>query len=210
MIVSFVLAKLGGNERALERFSLRPEVLMAHLCGKTVALIGNAKSLSLGQFGPFIDLADIVIRLNAAPMPSAVSHGTKTDWIALSSPIPTEILQSRNPTHFLWMTRKRKRLPYALTVRPGFYLNRRSDALALRAQLNAPPTTGLMMIDLLARSPAAKITLYGFDFFTSLSLSGSRTAVQVPHDFAAERAFVDALLARDPRFSLRIPSAISE
>ena len=67
-----------------------------------------------------------------------------------------------------------------------------------------------MMIDLLARSPAAKITLYGFDFFTSLSLSGSRTAAQVPHDFAAERAFVDALLARDPRFSLRIPSAISE
>ncbi len=210
MILSFVLAKLGGNERALECFSLRPEVLMAHLSGKTVALIGNAKSLSLGQFGPFIDLADIVIRLNAAPMPSAVSHGTKSDWIALSSPIPTEILQSRNPTHVLWMTRKRKRLPYALAVRPGFYLNRRSDALALRAQLNAPPTTGLMMIDLLARSPAAKITLYGFDFFTSLSLSGSRTAEQVPHDFAAERAFVDALLARDPRFSLRIPSAISE
>ena len=210
MILSFVLAKLGGNERALECFSLRPEVLMAHLSGKTVALIGNAKSLSLGQFGPFIDLADIVIRLNAAPMPSAVSHGTKSDWIALSSPIPTEILQSRNPTHVLWMTRKRKRLPYALAVRPGFSLNRRSDALALRAQLNAPPTTGLMMIDLLARSPAAKITLYGFDFFTSLSLSGSRTAAQVPHDFAAERAFVDALLARDPRFSLRIPSAISE
>jgi hypothetical protein len=202
MILSFLWAKLTGNEAALERLSLTPEALNADLQGKSVALIGNAKSLSQGQFGPQIDAADIVIRLNAAPMPSASSHGTKTDWIALSTPIPDEVLAARNPARLLWMTRKRKRLPYALATRPGFYLNRRSDVTALRARIDGPPTTGLMMIDLLSRSQAAKIDLYGFDFFSSLSLSGSRTAAQVPHDFNAERAFVEALLTRDPRFCL--------
>ena len=59
-----------------------------------------------------------------------------------------------------------------------------------------------MLIDLLARSGAAEVALYGFDFFASLSLSGTRTAAQVPHDFAAERAFVTALIAQDPRFRL--------
>ena len=210
MMLSFLWAKLTGNETALERLSLPPKALMADLKGRTIALIGNAKSLSHGHFGPQIDAADIVIRLNAAPMPSSTSHGTKPDWIALSTPIPPDVLEARNPARILWMTRKRKRLPYALAARPGFYLNRRSDVMALRAKIDGPPTTGLMMIDLLSRSDAKKVTLYGFDFFASLSLSGSRTAAQVPHDFNAERSFVMALLARDPRFSLQNPSALAE
>jgi hypothetical protein len=73
-----------------------------------------------------------------------------------------------------------------------------------------PPTTGLMMIDLLASSHATKITLYGFDFFASLSVSGRRTAAQVPHNFQAERAYVTALLARDSRFCMANPSALTE
>ena len=58
MILTFLWAKLTRNETALERLSLPPQALMADLKGKTVALIGNAKSLSQGQFGPQIELAD--------------------------------------------------------------------------------------------------------------------------------------------------------
>ena len=75
-----------------------------------------------------------------------------------------------------------------MATQKGFALPPLDTYLRLKAQLNAPPTTGLMMIDLLAGSPATKITLYGFDFFASLSLSGRRTAAQVPHNFQAERA----------------------
>lgn len=108
------------------------------------------------------------------------------------------------------MTRKRRRLTYGLLTRPGFTLNRRADVEALRLRLGGPPTTGLMMIDLLSRSTATCLTLYGFDFFASQSLTGSRTAANVPHDFAAERAFVEALIARDPRFILSDPSVLAE
>ena len=108
------------------------------------------------------------------------------------------------------MSPKRKRLSWAMSSRKGFALPALDTYLRLKAQLSAPPTTGLMMIDLLASSHATKITLYGFDFFASLSLSGRRTAAQVPHNFQAERAYVTALLARDSRICLANPSALTE
>ena len=100
------------------------------------------------------------------------------------------------------MSHKRKRLDWRIATSPGFYLHPLPDYQRLRDRLKAPPTTGLMMIDLLAASGLARLHLYGFDFFASLSLTGSRTADQVPHDFAAERAFAEALAARDGRIML--------
>jgi hypothetical protein len=100
------------------------------------------------------------------------------------------------------MSHKRKRLPWAAATSPGFYLHPVAEFTRLRSQLSAPPTTGLMMIDLLAQSGLARLDLFGFDFFASLSLTGSRTAGQVPHDFGAERGFVEALIAHDPRITL--------
>lgn len=200
--LGFFWAKLTGNEAALERLSAPTEALRTELAGKRVALVGNARSLAKGRLGPEIDGADLVIRMNAAPMPSADSHGTRTDWLAISTPPDPALIAARAPARLLWMTRKRKRLHWWITQTPGFYLNRRAGAQALADRLGAPPTTGLMLIDLLAQSPAAEVRLYGFDFFASLSLSGRRTAADVPHDFAAERAHVQALIAADPRFRL--------
>lgn len=199
--LGFLLARLLSDEAGLARLSAPPAALMAELEGRDVALVGNARSLAEGRKGAAIDAAGLVIRLNRAPIPSPVSHGTRTDWLALSVPIGAETLAARAPARVLWMTRKRKRLPYALATRPGFYLNPRADWQDLSARLGAPPSTGLMAIDILARSPAASVTLYGFDFFASLSLSGRRTAAEVPHDFAREAAFVAGLARRDPRFA---------
>ena len=173
----FLWARLTGDEAALESLSLTPATLMQGLSGRSVALIGNAKSLGTTRFGPQIDAADLVIRLNAAPMPDAASHGTRTDWIALSTPIPDDILRDRNPDCVLWMTRKRKRLPYGLATRPGFYLNRLSDVARLRAVIGGPPTTGLMMIDLLSALPPPGSTCSGL---TSLPRCRCRAAVPLP------------------------------
>jgi Glycosyltransferase family 29 (sialyltransferase) len=175
---------------------------MAEVAGKRVALIGNARSLAAGQRGAEIDAADLVIRINRAPMPAARSHGTRTDWLALATSIPAADVDRIGPRRLLWMSPKRKRLSWRVASSPGFYLHPLADIERLRDRLDAPPTTGLMMIDLLAASRLARLDLYGFDFFASLSLTGSRTAAQVPHDFDAERAFVERLAARDPRLRL--------
>ena len=199
--LEFFLARLRGDELALAALSDPPETLLAELAGRRVALVGNARALSQSSYGAEIDAADLVVRINSAPIPAMRSHGSRTDWLGVSVPPDAAVSAARVPARILWITRKRKRLPYALAHRPGFYLNRRVDAEALAAQIGAPPTTGLMLIDLLARAPLASLTLYGFDFFASLSLSGRRTAGQVPHDFAAEAAWVAALIARDSRIT---------
>ncbi|WP_372840540.1 glycosyltransferase family 29 protein, partial [Phaeovulum sp.] len=175
--------------------------LMEELQSKHVALVGNARALANTSHGAAIEAAELVVRINSAPIVSSISHGTRTDWLGVSVPPDQATLAARAPRHVLWMTRKRKRLPYALAHRPGFYLHPKADSARLRALLGAPPTTGLMLIDLLSRAPLASLTLYGFDFFASLSLSGRRNAQQVPHDFGAEASFVADLIARDSRIT---------
>lgn len=203
--LAFLLARTLRNEEALQRLSVPEADLMARIAGQSVALVGNARSLAEGRRGPEIDAADVVIRLNRAPMPAAESHGTRTDILALATSISTADMARLHPGRLLWMSHKRKRLPYAVATSPGFHMPGTGQFGRLKATLGAPPTTGLMLIDLLARSAAREVRLYGFDFFASLSLSGRRTAAQVPHDFAAERRFVEALLAADPRFHLVPP-----
>ncbi|MCE6952429.1 glycosyltransferase family 29 protein [Cereibacter sphaeroides] len=201
--LSFLLARTLRREAPLAALSLSEDALLARFATERVALVGNARSLSGTSFGEEIDAADLVIRLNRAPMPSATSHGTRTDALALATSIKAEALERLSPRLTLWMSHKRKRLPWHVATRRGFYLHPREDHADLKQRLGAPPSTGLMMIDLLARSRAAEVTLFGFDFFASLSLTGSRSADRVPHDFTAEAVFVRDLLQRDPRFALR-------
>jgi hypothetical protein len=198
----FIWAKVAGDEAALMRLSAPPEALMAELNGRRVALVGNARSLAARREGAEIDGADLVIRLNTAPLHSPASHGGRTDWMAVSVPVEDRVIGERGPGRVLWMTPKRKRLPWRIARRPGFVLAPAEWNARLAAELGARPTTGLMAIDLLARSGAREVRLHGFDFFASLSLSGGRTAKDVPHDFAAEKAWVDRLVGKDRRFAL--------
>lgn len=200
--LGFLIARSLRQEAALQRLSLPASAALQLVAGKSVALVGNARSLAEGRHGAEIDAADVVIRINRAPMPSAASHGTRTDILALATSIPRTELERIQPGRIWWMSHKRKRLPWSVATSPGFHMPGLGLFNGLRASLGAPPTTGLMLIDWLSLSGAAQVSLYGFDFFASLSLSGSRTAAQVPHDFSNERAYVGALMARDPRFRL--------
>jgi hypothetical protein len=198
--LGFLWARTLRQEAKLEALSSSPEELLAAVAGRSVALVGNARALTEG--GAAIDAADLVIRINRAPMPQAQTHGTRTDMLALATSLPLRDLVRLRPGRILWMSPKRKRLTWGLARSPKFYLHPQRKIARLAEALGAPPSTGLMMIDLLARSEATQIDLWGFDFFASQSLSGSRTAAQVPHDFAAERGFVEHLCASDPRFRL--------
>lgn len=175
--------------------------LMQNLDGKAVAIIGNSRALAEKAFGSEIDGADTIIRMNRAPIPSLSSHGTRTDWLALATSLPKADLARIQPGRILWMSHKRKRLHRWMVAIDGFYLHPIPQFRQLSDELSAPPTTGLMIIDLVAKSNANSVSLFGFDFFKSLSLTGRRTAGQVPHDFKAEKLWVERLLSSDSRFS---------
>jgi hypothetical protein len=200
----FTLRKGLQGEGFLKSFSCAPEQLHHDLHDKSIAIVGNARSLGARGFGPAIDEADIVIRMHAAPLVSPLSHGSKTDWLALAMPVPEKTICERSPERLLWMAKKRKRVRLRFAQRQGFYLHPVPEWDRMHDTLGAPPTTGIMLIDLVARSNAEKIDLYGFDFFASLSLSGRRNADQVPHDFAAEKAFVETLMDHDKRVTLNL------
>ena len=205
-MISFFLAKLRGDEEFLGSFSLPKSALYTDLADRSVAIVGNARALSQTALGPRIDQADVVIRLNSAPISSVTSHGAKTDWLAISTPVSRAIVQERSPKRILWMTRRRKRIPYRIATDSRFYLSSRSDWSCLYERLGSAPTTGLMIIDFVAHTSALSIELYGFDFFSSKSLSGRRDSKQVPHDFDLERAFVSELVKKDKRVRL-VPMA---
>ena len=198
----FFVARTLRNEDMLATLSVPQPRLLAGLAGKRVALVGNARALAGTTYGPDIDASDLVIRINLAPMPYAETHGTRTDWLALATRLKQPDRQRIDPDRILWMSPKRKRLDWQTARSPGFYLHPLADYEALKDQLGAPPTTGAMMIDLLLRSDLTALTLYGFDFFSSQSLSGSRRADQVPHDFGSEADWVQSLASRDPRLRL--------
>lgn len=200
---AFLFHRTLRHEAALEALSISQRALLEACEDQTIALVGNARSLAGAEFGADIDAASLVIRINRAPMPSVQSHGIRTDWLGLATSLPSDT--PLRPSRFLWMSPKRKRLDYRIATSPGFYLHPLADIVALRQRVHAPPTTGLMLIELLSRSKARKIHLYGFDFFASLSLSGRRTAAQTPHDFFTEQGFVETLIARDARFTLHSP-----
>lgn len=199
----FLLARTLRHEAPLAALSVPQTDLLQALANRHVALIGNARALAETAHGRQIDAADLVIRINRAPMPSAQSHGTRTDWLGLATRLSEADRARLSPGRILWMSPKRKRLDWQTATSPGFYLHPLPDIAALQAQLHAPPTTGAMMIDLCLKAPLASLTLYGFDFFASLSLSGRRSAADVPHDFASEAGWVKDLIARDPRLTWR-------
>ena len=197
--LGFWIARSLRREAPLAALSVSQDALLAELRGKSVALVGNARALAKTTQGAQIDAHDVVIRINRAPMPDAQSHGTRTDWLGLATRLPQADRSRIAPARILWMSHKRKRLDWQSATSPGFYLHPLSAYHALKSRLGAQPTTGAMLIDMLAGSALARLDLYGFDFFASRSLSGSRSAENVPHDFAAEAQMVEALIARDSR-----------
>lgn len=171
---------------------------------KSVALVGNARSLSESDFGASIDNHDLVIRCNQAPMPDKRSHGARTDWIATSIELDRQIIAQKGASHLLWMSPPRNALPGWILKWPNFFLYPSASHKALCAKVGDRPTTGLMLIDLLERSPCLAVSLYGFDFYRSLSLSNEHNSRETPHDYVTEESYVRKLLASDHRFSLNI------
>lgn len=74
--LGFLIARTLRDEGALQRLSAPQSAVLGDLAGKRIALVGNARALADTRHGAQIDAADLVIRINRAPIPSAESHGS--------------------------------------------------------------------------------------------------------------------------------------
>lgn len=171
--------------------------------GKTISLVGNASSLWEGDFGPQIDQAECVIRLNQGAFITLYpeSTGVRTDVLLMSL--------NGNSLEKAWMysrARRRAKTVVAMTPRNRRFLGITLDRLIptypvawhheLHELLGARPSTGAMAVDLLRRTVDSvdQISVFGFDFWGSpTTYTGKIKAA--PHDPEAEENFVRHSLA---------------
>jgi hypothetical protein len=155
--------------------------------GKTVAIVGNAQSLSDSSYGSAIDEHDLVIRINRSPILAPSISGRRTSIIASSMWVSSGLFDGRNCQLFMWMTPKRKAFPlWLLNPKRQVFVFSSTSYRRLGRLVGSRPSTGLMTIEALLESQPAVVTLFGFDGFASKSLSGNRGAESVGHDFEKE------------------------
>jgi hypothetical protein len=178
---------------------------------RSIAIVGNARSLAERSLGEEIDSCDVVIRMNAAPGHAPSSHGRKTSWLAISITVATERIRDIAPEMVFHMTPKKRwrSIPHMMSGLPvAFY--EKQEWLQLSKKLGGlRPSTGMMCIDLVTRHAvsADDIRIYGFDFGKSGSLSDAIPKQHVPHDFVRENAYIRSLLEQHSNLKYISPEA---
>ena len=199
--------------RLADRFSLTARLysggttsqkqVLDDLAGKSVAVVGNARSLALSSHGREIDSHDIVVRFNRVPIVSRRSHGYKTDWVATGVPLGDERMQQLGATRLLWMSSFRRKMNRPTIRIHDLYLHPPAEIAALARGIGVErPSTGVTTVDLLKRSACRSISLYGFDFYASQSSSSHQSIETAPHAFDLEAKYIRGLAASDQRFSI--------
>ena len=145
--------------------------------GKSVAIVGNAKSIFDGHFGAEIDSHDVVIRFNKGFITDKKSQGSKTDIVILACELGLD--EKASYKAMFYVNRSRKTRCGDLTISD-------KDRLLFREKLGAQASTGFIAVDLCLNSEAKKIDLYGFDFEKTPTFYNPE-GYKTKHDYAKEK-----------------------
>lgn len=130
--------------------------------GKDIALIGNAKSLLNKRYGTLIDSHEMVVRMNRIPTTEEKGAlGWRTDVYVYSHP--------------------------SLYDDEGIDVH---DFCIDGYEASLRPSSGMRMVyHILHHTNYKSLTLYGFDFMNSVSLT-TPNRKDNPHDFTVESALI--------------------
>lgn len=156
--------------------------------GRSVAIVGNARSLLATDFGDAIERHDIVVRLNKGFVIEPDAQGQRTDMVGLTPELTEDETMTRFlPGHYLMLIPKMRHYSFRrpeTVARTLFYPWR--WWLADRNMIGRRPSSGFMMISWLVRLGAAReIRLFGFDFGQSGTYYNPPD-YRTPHDFPKE------------------------
>lgn len=177
-------------------FSSDIKVLKKILNGKSVAIVGNAKSLFDYKFGKEIDSHDVVIRMNLGyRIINPESQGTKTTILTVADTFKMDLIEQEKPDFKIlgficsWLVKYRR--PRINGRKYFIYPKKEHDNLELKMGARRP-TSGAQMIWMTLLSGAKQIDVYGFDFFKTYNFYEERTHA-VPHNFDTEEDWAVAL-----------------
>ncbi|MBO7733081.1 MAG: glycosyltransferase family 29 protein [Methanobrevibacter sp.] len=149
--------------------------------GKSVAIVGNAKSLFYYNYGNEIDNADVVIRFNKGFITDNNAQGTKTDFLFLACDLSYSEIQSYKPRYVINRSIKYKnKADYTFMQKYRF---------VLKQIIGSQPSTGFMAIHWCIKANAKQITLYGFDFGETPTFYNP-VDYKTPHNYEKEKELV--------------------
>lgn len=154
--------------------------------GKSVALVGNAKSIFDGKHGKDIDAHDVVIRFNRGFITAPDAQGAKTDILILAC----ELNLGEKASYKAYYSINRSGNTRCVDLTLGNITRSR-----LRAWIGKQPSSGFMAIDLCREADAAKIDLYGFDFEKTPTFYNPEGYI-THHDYNTEEIIVRDLEKR--------------
>ena len=152
-----------------------------YIAGKSVAIVGNAKSLFDYKYGEEIDKHDIVIRFNKGFPNDKESQGSKTSILMLACELSKPDIMYYKAKYVI--KRSSSYENYA-----DFTVSTK-DRHLLAEKIGSQPSTGFIAIDMCLSAKAKKIDLYGFDFEATPTFY-NREGYKTQHDYNKEQEIV--------------------
>lgn len=149
-----ILHFCGKDKSDMERYKNLSEI-KDFLREKSVAIVGNAKSLFSEHYGDEIDSHDVVIRFTHGYITEPEKQGSKTTILISAEELEPEKIKEYNPKFII----NRRQLINNNT--PFYFTNKDKDHC--RLGLGRPASSGYLAIDLCDYCDC-KIDLYGFDW----------------------------------------------
>ena len=148
---------------------------------KTVAIVGNAKSIFDKKNGKEIDSHDIIIRFNRGFITKPESQGRRTDILILAVNLNLDEKSAFNSQYYV--NRSKKTTCGSITIENKF----RAD---LKELIGKQPSSGFMAIKLCDQ--AKSIDLSGFDFGKTKTFYNPEGFI-TPHDYDKEFEIIKTL-----------------
>lgn len=171
---------------------------------KTVAVVGNAQSQLEKNQGLEIDSHDLVIRMNRAAgltdgMDVSRSHGVRTDvWSLWTTEIREQTDRIRNfPGKIIHLSKESRDTSLAHWLLPTDYYDQVRDKIKVFC-----PSSGFLLLNLLADLSPRQANVYGFDFKRTAS-HGYKEILTYPHFFDKEEDYCRREIFTLPNFNLK-------
>lgn len=183
---AYILHYVGKDKKDMTKGMMYIEIsdMKDDIKGKSVAIVGNAKSIFDKKYGNEIDKHDFVIRFNKGFTIKPESQGTKTTFLILACPMSPEKIKSFGAKYVANRSESSKygnRVPYTLG---------NIERQNMKNFIGAQPSTGFMAIDICLYFEAKSIDLYGFDWEATPTFYNPSN-YKTQHAYSKEREIIE-------------------
>ena len=178
---AYILHYVGRDKEDMLASKKYGNLPIDYITGRSVAIVGNAKSLFDYKYGEEIDKHDIVIRFNKGFPNDKESQGSKTSILMLACELSKPDIQYYKAKYVI-----RRSNSYENSA--DFTVSNK-DRRLLKDKLGSQPSTGFMAIDICLEAHAKSIDLYGFDFEATPTFYNSES-YKTLHDYNKEQEIV--------------------